>query len=119
MLLTQQKSSMANFHRFITSEFFHAQEHVLYQLKPYLISLHFMHNKCHIGFGMLVALEILLAYNMHSFNFKSFVQVYRLHHLIINVDLQTTMMVVLSLPIGLVTVHMYVPLSLVVTLSME
>ena len=31
----------------------------------------------------------------------------------------TTMMVALSLPIGLVTVHVYVPLSLVVTLSME
>ena len=31
----------------------------------------------------------------------------------------TTVMVVLSFPIGLVTVHVYVPLSLVVTLSME
>ena len=36
-------------------------------------------------------------------------------------DLQitTTVMVALLFPIGLVTVHVYVPLSLVVTLSME
>ena len=35
------------------------------------------------------------------------------------IPVASTMMVVLSLPMGLVTVHMYAPLSLVVILSME
>ena len=89
------------------------------QLKTYFISLHFTYNKCHICFDMRVALAVLFATCILSIlkvvcGFMGYI-----YHLIIIADLLTTVMVALSLPIGLVTVHVYVPLSLVVTLSME
>ena len=40
-------------------------------------------------------------------------------HYMNNLPITITVMVVLLLPIGLVTVHVYAPLSLAVTLSME